>query len=50
MYVQNRFGNTKHENLVFRVYRYKHENPKSKHDTNRKHVKTRLYIHAAKLI
>ena len=26
---------------VFRVYRYKHENPKSKHETNTKKVKTR---------
>ena len=45
---QIRVGNTKHENLlfrvsciVFRVYRYKHENPKSKHETNTKKVETR---------
>ena len=37
-----RDGNTKHENLVFRVYRYKHENPKSKHETNTKNWK--IYI------
>ena len=36
-----RVGNTKHENFVFRVYRYKHENPKYKHETNTRKVKTR---------
>ena len=36
-----RVGNKQHENLVFRVYRYKHENPKLKHETNTKKVETR---------
>ena len=40
-FVYSRVGNTKHEKLVFRVYRYKHENPKSKHATNTKKVETR---------
>ena len=32
----SRVGNTKHENLVFRVYRYKHDDSESKHETNTK--------------
>ena len=39
--IQTRDGNTKHENLVFRVYRIKHENFKSKHETNTKKEETR---------
>ena len=33
------FGNTKHEIFVFRVYRYKHDDSKSKHEKLKK-----LYI------
>ena len=35
-YNRTELRNTKHENLVFRVYRYKHDDSKSKHETNTK--------------